>query len=131
MFDPEAQIGATWRAYSEVYASADPSATTRDARLDDEPDAVLKSPEEAADWIEEKVRRFALNRRVYLLNDGQGNFGHGETHDEVQRTADYGRNLDVLYQGKSLYLSFHHETDRRMYLWVEAIQDEDREVPIE
>lgn len=131
MFDPEVQIGATWCAYSEVFASAELSATTRDERLDGEPDAVLTTPEEAADWIEEKVRCFALNRRVYLLNDGHGHSGYGETHDEAQRAADYGRNLDVLYQGKSLYLSFHHEMDRRMYLWVEAIHDEDREVPVE
>lgn len=131
MIDPEAEVAAVWHAYTEVYDPADASVSTRDERLSGDPEIILTTPEDAADWIERQIETFAAKRTVRLLNDGSGFSRYGETHDEEQRTADYGRNLDVLYQGKSLYLNFRNNSDRRMYLWAEAIQDEDREVPIE
>ena len=123
MQDPDewSAVGVHWHAYAEVRESSESFHDDRADRLQRDPDQVLETPEEVADWIAEMTRKHAHPRHVRLIGPG-GGIGHIGDHAHVEH--DLAHNLDALCRGNSLYTDFPRENDR-LHLWAEAVTAEE------
>ena len=123
MQDPDewSAVGVHWHVYVEVRERSDTINEVRFERLRRDPDQVLHTPEEVADWIAEMTRKHAYARHVRLIGPG-GGIGHVGDHAHVEH--DLAHNLDVLCRGNSVYTDFPRENDR-LHVWAEAVTAEE------
>ncbi|GGM55949.1 hypothetical protein GCM10012275_28840 [Longimycelium tulufanense] len=100
-----------WHVYREP---RDGPTTDRTARLRSTPVAVLWTPDQVADWLDEHAARHGAGRPVMLIGGG----GWAATFDEGDRDRLVGENLAVVEAGRSLY-TVHGP----WWVYVEAVTD--------
>lgn len=110
--------GRHWHAYLEV----DPAeqAVDRCQRLQREPDAVLDSPDDVAEWIEQRLLELGERRKVRAVVDRDW----VEIGDAEDLAHLYGEHVAMASRGDSIYTDAYHTT-RRVELYVEAVSADD------
>lgn len=119
MQDPDewARVGVHWHGYVEVCDGSETGPSVRHARLQRTPEAVLASPDAAADWIAETTARHALHRKVRLIGPC-GGVGH--VGDEGHLAHLFREHAEIASRGDSVYFDCLGENGR-LHLWCEAV----------
>jgi hypothetical protein len=119
MQDPDEwrRVGVHWHGYVEQRDGSEQVASARYIRLQRPPDAVLVSPDAAADWIAETTGRHAQHRPVRLIGPSGG---AGHMGDEAHLAFLFREHAEVAARGDSVYFDFPTGTDR-LHLWCEAV----------
>ncbi|QGK71368.1 hypothetical protein GIY23_19255 [Allosaccharopolyspora coralli] len=110
-----------WHVYMEARASLGLTVSGRDTRLRQEPDLVLTSPDDVADWIAGMTSEHAHRRHVRMIGS---ECEWGEVGDDSHIDHDLTRNLEIACRGDSIYADFERENDR-LHLWLEAVTPEE------
>lgn len=115
--------GVHWHAYSSA-DTAPGYPRNRTDRLDLPPEAILRTPEEVADWIASRTREQIDCRPVRFLPLEKGMRGTlgDERHLELDRHSD----LRAAGRGDSLYTDIPRQSDR-LHLWAEAVTSDECE----
>jgi len=113
--------GVHWHAYVEIRDGDAVGHSVREYRLAEQPAAVFRDPEAAAEWVAATTREHAHPERVRLIGPAGG---EGHVGDDGHLQHDLVANLNVLTRGDSLYCDFPREHDR-LHLWVEAVTTDD------
>lgn len=123
MQDPDQwrEKGVHWHAYIEPRDGSEMQPGGRACRLRRVPDAVIRTPEEVADWIAGMTRKHAQRQQIRLIGP-RGGVGH--VGDEGHIEHDMGGDLDAACRGNSVYADFPRDNDR-LHLWVEAVTADD------
>lgn len=117
--DAWATKGVHWHVYIDIHDGTQWWSSTRVDRLQRIPDAVLRTPEEVADWVADMTGKHACRREVHLIGPTGG---VGWVGDDGHVEHDRGRNLDVACRGDSVYADVRRENDS-LLLWVEAVTE--------
>lgn len=111
--------GVHWHAFVEARQPTElPATGDRIVRREREPDAVLRTPWQVADWIDKKTRKHVFRREVFASRDGQWVSIGDEDDLEHLRKENFG----IASRGDSIYTDIYSETERHD-LYVEAVND--------
>lgn len=111
--------GKHWHAYCQPGEDR-PHAADRVRRLHRQPDAVLASPEEVAEWIEARIIELGGTRKVRAVADGEW----VEIGDADDLAHLYGEHIVIACRGHSIYTDVYHP-DQHIELYVEAVSAND------
>lgn len=109
--------GTHWHAYLETEPAV---GLARWQRIQREPDAVLRSPDAVAEWIEQRILELGDRRKVRAIADNEW----VEIGDADDLAHLYGEHIVIASRGDSLYTDVYHP-DKRIELYVEAVNADD------
>lgn len=107
--------GKHWHAYCQT-GDDRASAVERWRRLQREPDALLCSPDEVAEWIEARIIELGATREVRAVADGEW----VEIGDADDLAHLYSEHIVVACRGHTIYTDVYHP-DKHIELYVEAV----------
>lgn len=107
--------GKHWHAFQQD-DDGEQVAVDRWRRLQRQPDAVLHSPDEVAEWIEARIIELGGKRKVRAVADGVW----VEIGDADDLAHLFGEHIVVASRGDSIYTDVWHP-DKRMELYIEAV----------
>lgn len=108
--------GKHWHAYCEHDVDPAERPADRMRRIQRDPDAVLRSPDEVAEWIEARILELGVKTRVFAAGDQQW----VEIGDADDLAHLFGEHIVIASRGDSIYTDVHH-LDRKIELYVEAV----------
>lgn len=114
----EAWRGKHWHAYLETDPAEKP--VDRWQRLQRAPDAVLSSPDDVAEWIEQRLIELGERRKVRAIADREW----VEIGDADDLAHLFGEHIVIASRGDSIYTDAYHSA-RRIELYVEAVSVDD------
>lgn len=109
-----------WHAYVERNVDPRERAIDRWQRIQREPDAVLRSPEAVAEWIEQRVIELGEKRKTMAIADR----AWVEIGDAEDLAHAYGEHVVIAARGDSIYTDVLH-AEARIELFVEAVTADD------
>ncbi len=107
--------GKHWHAYLERNGDTVCS-IDRLQRLQREPDAILRSPDAVAGWIEERILELGTTRKVRALTDA----AWVEIGDADDLAHLFGEHVVIASRGDSIYTDVFNP-DTRIELYLEAV----------